>query len=94
MQSSREEQGETRRPSSKNSAKKQENNGKDKIRDLFKKTGNIKVTFHPKIGIGKDRNSKGLTEAEKIKKRWKEYIEELYKKDFNDPDNLDGREAE
>ena len=90
MQNTWEEQGETRRPSSKNSAKKQENNGKDKIRDLFKKTGNIKVTFHPKIGIGKDRNSKGLTEAEKIKKRWKEYTEELYKTDLNDSDNHDG----
>ena len=31
-----------------------------------------------------------LTEAEDIKKRWQEYIEELYKKDFNDPDNRDG----
>ena len=28
-----------------------------------------------------------LTEAEDIKKRWQEYIEELYKKDFHDPDN-------
>ena len=31
-----------------------------------------------------------LTEAEDIKKRWQEYTEELYKKDFNDPDNHDG----
>ena len=31
-----------------------------------------------------------LTEAENIKKRWQEYIEELYKKDFHDPDNHDG----
>ena len=30
-----------------------------------------------------------LTEAEDIKKRWQEYTEELYKKDFNDPDNHD-----
>ena len=35
----------------------------------------------------KDRNSKDLTEAEKIKKRWQEYTEELYKKDLNDSDN-------
>ena len=28
-----------------------------------------------------------LTEAEDIKKRWQEYIEELYKKDLNDPDS-------
>ena len=31
-----------------------------------------------------------LMEAEDIKKRWQEYIEELYKKDFHDPDNHDG----
>ena len=31
-----------------------------------------------------------LTEAEDIKKRWQEYIEELYKKDLRDPDNHDG----
>ena len=31
-----------------------------------------------------------LTEAEDIKKRWKEYTEEWYKKDFNDPDNHEG----
>ena len=31
-----------------------------------------------------------LTEAEEVKKRWEEYIEELYKKDLNDPDNHDG----
>ena len=38
----------------------------------------------------KDRNSKDLTEAEEIKKRWQEYTEELYKKGLYDPDNLDG----
>ena len=31
-----------------------------------------------------------LTKAEDIKKRWKEYTEELYKKDIHDPDNQDG----
>ena len=30
-----------------------------------------------------------LTEAENIKKRWQEYIEELYKKDLRDPNNYD-----
>ena len=30
-----------------------------------------------------------LTEAEDIKKRWQEYMEELYKKDLHDPDNHD-----
>ena len=31
-----------------------------------------------------------LTEAEDNKKRWQDYTEELYKKDFNDPENHDG----
>ena len=38
----------------------------------------------------KDRNGMDLTEAEHTKKRWQEYTEELYKKDFLDPDNHDG----
>ena len=61
-----------------------------KIRDLFKKTGDTKGTFHAKMGTKKDRNCMDLTEAEDIKKRWQEYIEELYKKDLHDPDNHDG----
>ena len=40
------------------------------------------------MGTIKDRNSKDLTEAEDIKKRWQEYTE-LYKKDLNDLDNHD-----
>ena len=35
----------------------------------------------------KDRNGTDLTEAEDIKKRWREYTEELCKKDLNDLDN-------
>ena len=42
------------------------------------------------MGSIKDRNGRDLTEAEDIKKRWQEYIEELYKKDLHDPDNHDG----
>ena len=61
---------------------------KGKTRDLFKKNGNIKGTFHPKTGTVKDRNSKNLIEADEIKKRWQEYTEELYKKELNDPDGV------
>ena len=39
------------------------------------------------MGAIKDRNGMDLTEAEDIKKRWKEYTEELYKKDLHDSDN-------
>ena len=61
-----------------------------KTRDLFKKIRGIKGIFYAKMGTIKDRNGMDLTEAEGIKKRWQEYIEELYKKDLYDPDNHDG----
>ena len=51
-----------------------------KTRDLSKKIKDTKGTFHAKMGSIKDRNGMDLTEAEDIKKRWKEYTEELYKK--------------
>ena len=51
-----------------------------KTRDLFKKIRDTKRTLHAKIGTIKERNSRELTEAEEIKKRCQEYIEELYKK--------------
>ena len=58
-----------------------------KTRDLLKKIRDIKGTFHAKMGSIKDRNGRGLTEAEYVKKRWQEYTEELYKKDLHNPDN-------
>ena len=61
-----------------------------KTSDLFKKIRDTKGTFHAKMGTTKDRNSMDLTEAEEIKKRSQEYIEELDKKDLHDPDNHDG----
>ena len=55
-----------------NNAKIEENNRMGKTRYLFKKTGDIKRTFHARMGKIKDRSSKDLliTEAEEIKKRW------------------------
>ena len=61
-----------------------------KTRDLFKKIGSIKGTFHARMGMKKDRNCKELTEAEEIKKRWQEYTGKLYRKGLNDPDNHEG----
>ena len=60
-----------------------------KTRDVFKKTKVTKGNFHAKVGKIKDKNGMDLTEAEDIK-RWREYTEELYKKDLHDPDNHDG----
>ena len=56
----------------------EENNRMGNTRNL-KNTGDIKGTLHAKMGPIKDRNCKDLTEAEKIKKRWREYTEELYR---------------
>ena len=60
----------------------EENNRMGKTRDLFKKIRDTKGKFHAKMGSIKDRNGMDLTEAEDIKKRWQEYTEELYKKNF------------
>ena len=54
----------------------EETNRRGKTRDLFRKIGNIKGILHPKIGTIKDRNSRDPVDAEEIKKRWKEYMEE------------------
>ena len=48
----------------------EENNRIGKTRDLFKKIRDTKGTFHVKMGTIMDRNSKNVTEAEEIKKRW------------------------
>ena len=50
-------------------AKKEENNRKEKARDLFKDIRDTKGTFHAKMGPIKDRNGMDLTAAEDIKKR-------------------------
>ena len=62
----------------------------EETRDLVKKTGDIKGTFHVRLGMTNDGNNKDLTVAGEIKKREKEYTEELYKKGLNGQDNHDG----
>ena len=59
------------------------------MKNIFKKIGDAKGTFHVKMGMIKDRNNNKVTEVEEIKKRWQEYTEELYKGNLNDPDNHD-----
>ena len=58
----------------------EEDNKRGKTRDLLRKTANIKGAFHPKIGTIKDKNGRYIVDAEEIKKRWKEDMEELYKR--------------
>ena len=68
----------------------EENNRMGKTRDLFKKIGDTKGTFHAKMGTMKVRNGMDLTEAEDTKKRWQECKEELDRKDLHGSDNHDG----
>ena len=63
----------------------QNNRGKNrtgKMRDLFKKIRDTKGISHAKMGRIKDRNGMDLTEAEDIKKRWKEYTKNHTKNIF------------
>ena len=65
----------------------EENNRMGKTRHFFKEIGDMKETFHAKMGTIKDKNSKDQTEENK--KRWPEYTE-VYRKGLNDLDNHDG----
>ena len=55
-------------------------NRRGKTRDFFRKIGDIKGTFCPKMGTIKYINGRDLVDTKKIKKRWKECTE-LCKKD-------------
>ena len=59
-----------------------ENNRLEKTRDFFKKTRDTKGTFHAKMGSIKDRNGMDITEAENVKKRWKNTPKNCTKKIF------------
>ena len=48
-------------------------------KDLIKNIRDTKGLFHTKMCTIKDRNCMDLTEAEDIKKRWQEYMEDAYK---------------
>ena len=61
----------------------------EKTRDL-KKIRGTKGIFCLKMGTIKDRNGRDLVDAEELKKRWKKYMKELYKKELNEPGNYSG----
>uniref|UniRef100_A0A803TCU4 ribonuclease H n=1 Tax=Anolis carolinensis TaxID=28377 RepID=A0A803TCU4_ANOCA len=68
----------------------EEDNRIGRTRDLFQKIRNIGGKFQAKMGMIKNKDGKDLTEAEEIKKRWREYTEDLYKRDKNIEDSFDG----
>ena len=83
MQNSKEEQVEIKKAFHSDQRKEiEENNTMRKTRDLFRKIRDTKGNFHAQMRTIKDRKGIDITEVEDIKKRWKEYTEELYKKIF------------
>ena len=90
MQSSKEEQGEIRKPSSMINAKKQRKTITWERLEISSRNQRCQGKISCKDGLNNDRNGMDVTEAEDIKKRQQEYTEELYKKDLHDPDNHDG----
>ena len=91
MKNSKEYQGETRKPSSMVSAKKQRKTTEWERPEISSRRLEIpRELFMQRWAQLKDRNGVDLTEAENIKKRWQEQGEELYKKDLHDSDNHDG----
>ena len=77
MQISKEQHGETRRSFSEWCIKLEENKRRTKTKDLLRKTEDIKGIFCSKMGSRKGINGRDQVDAEEIKKRWKEYMEEL-----------------
>ena len=69
----------------------EENNRKEKTRNLFRKPRDTKRVFHAKMGTKKRTETVWSLQKQNILRRGgKDYTEELYKKDLNDPDNHNG----
>ena len=68
----------------------EENNRMGKTRDFFKKIRDTKGNISCKDGHNKGQKWYGPNRSRDIKTRWREYTEELYKKDLHDSDNHDG----
>ena len=90
MQSSKEQQGDKKADLRNQCKETEENNRMGKPIDQSKKIRDTKGTFHANMGSINDRNGMDLTQAEDIKKKQKEYTEELYKKDLHDQENHEG----
>ncbi|CAF3391752.1 unnamed protein product [Rotaria socialis] len=69
--------------------KVEEYNKKGMTRDLFKKIKYFRGQFIPRNGTLTDQNGKHLINGDEIKNKWKQYTEELYKKEINGTGNLE-----
>ena len=68
--------------------KVEDNMKKGKTKEVYKTIKNFTRQFSPKVGVIKDEQGNNLTEERDIKNRWKEYIENLYKKNNQIKDNF------
>ena len=83
MENSKDKQGEIRKPFSAINTKKQRKTLQwERLEISSRKLSDTKGTFHAKMGTIKDRNGINLTEAEDIKKRWRQYRENYTKEIF------------
>ena len=89
MQSSKGQQGEIRKPSSVNNAKKQRKTIERKDERSLQENWRYQGNFSCKDEHNKGQKWYGPNRSKDIKKRWQEYTE-LYKKDLHDPDNHNG----
>ena len=90
MQSSKEQQGEIRKPSSVINVKKERKTIEWERLEIASRKLEIPREHFRKMGSIKDRSGTDLIVAEDIKKRWQKNTGELYKKDLHDPDNHEG----
>ena len=93
MQSSEDQEGEIRMPSSviKQSNRGKQYNGKEQrsLQENQRYKGNISCKDGPLFHAIKDKNGMDRKEVENIKRRWQEYTDRLYNKDLHDPNNHD-----
>ena len=68
--------------------KVEDNMKKGKTKEVYKTIKNFTRQFSPKVGVIKDEQGNNLTEERDIKNRWKEYVENLYKKNNQIKDNF------
>jgi hypothetical protein len=67
---------------------------KGRTRDLFKKIKQLTGKYVARVGVYKNKGNKNETEERECKERWREYTEELYRKDENMKEDFEAEEYE
>ena len=69
--------------------KVEEYNKRGMTRDLYKKIKYLRGQFTPRNGTLTDQNGKHLSNGDEIKNKWKQYTEELYKKEIKGTESME-----